>query len=279
MGRPAGSVYLAWWMRGFIFHVIVLKRYVYLFIFIFFKFLTLLENKWCMYRQSACEVRYGYERGDVEAIGSGRQMMHLVHYFCLCLSPHLPSRSPIPVQKLMRRIMGWWLDHNWFGSLIFPWSLTVVSFIGCNVLSSKSYTCSRVILPTSRFMVLLPLLQIHIASLIFLVNWLSLYPVSLPPPSQWHTHRSILELWITASNAQKLDVIRTIMDRKNKIVTEEDDKKEEKKRLKSALKHCGYPRWTMDKVNQQMANKHTRSRTQRKRHRMIGQKVWWSSRT
>ena len=66
--------------------------------------------------------------------------------------------------------MGRWLDYNWLESLLFPRSLTVVSFPGCDVLSSESYTWFRVILPTSRFMVLLPLLRIQIASLIFLVN-------------------------------------------------------------------------------------------------------------
>ena len=85
--------------------------------------------------------------------------------------------------------MGWWLDHNWLGSLLFPRSLTVVSFPGCDVLSSESYTWSRVILPTSQFMVLLPLLP---------------------------------------------------------------------------FKHCGYPRWTWDKVNQQMANKHKTKETKKK---------------
>ena len=54
------------------------------------------------------------------------------------------------------------------------------------------------------------------------------------------------------------------MDRKNNIVTEEEDRKEEEERIKTALKHCGYPRWTWDKVNQQMANKHKTKETKKK---------------
>ena len=63
---------------------------------------------------------------------------------------------------------------------------------------------------------------------------------------------------------QKLGVIRTLMDRKNNIVTEEEDRKEEDERIKTALKHYGYPRWTWDKVNQQMANKHKTKETKEK---------------
>ena len=74
--------------------------------------------------------------------------------------------------------MGWWLNHNWLGSLLFPWSLTVVSFPGCDVLSSESYTWSRVILPTSQFMVLFP----------FCVSkWFcSHFCVSSLPQWRWH---------------------------------------------------------------------------------------------
>ena len=51
---------------------------------------------------------------------------------------------------------------------------------------------------------------------------------------------------------QKLGVIRTLYDRKNNIVTEEDDKKQEEKKVQEALKTCGYPKWTFDKVKNQM---------------------------
>ena len=42
------------------------------------------------------------------------------------------------------------------------------------------------------------------------------------------------------------------MDRKNAIVTEEDDKKQEEDTIRNALKQCGYPNWTMEKVKKDM---------------------------
>ncbi|XP_072016904.1 uncharacterized protein [Amphiura filiformis] len=51
---------------------------------------------------------------------------------------------------------------------------------------------------------------------------------------------------------QKLGVIRTLMDRKNRIITEESDKEAEDTTIKKALHTCGYPPWSIDKVTQQM---------------------------
>ena len=53
---------------------------------------------------------------------------------------------------------------------------------------------------------------------------------------------------------QKLGVISTLMDRMENIVTEEEDKKEEEQRIRSALKQCGYPKWAMDRVKQQITD-------------------------
>ena len=53
----------------------------------------------------------------------------------------------------------------------------------------------------------------------------------------------------------KLGVIRTLMDRMENIVTEEQDKKEEEQRIRTALTHCGYPKWALDRVKQQIVNK------------------------
>ena len=53
----------------------------------------------------------------------------------------------------------------------------------------------------------------------------------------------------------KLGVIRTLMDRMENIVTEEQDKKEEELRIRTALTHCGYPKWALDRVKQQFLNK------------------------
>ena len=51
---------------------------------------------------------------------------------------------------------------------------------------------------------------------------------------------------------QKLGVVRTLMDRKDHIVTEEEDKINEDKKVEEALKVCGYPTWAFEKVKKQM---------------------------
>ncbi|XP_072022972.1 uncharacterized protein [Amphiura filiformis] len=54
---------------------------------------------------------------------------------------------------------------------------------------------------------------------------------------------------------QKLGVVRTLLDRKDSIVTEEEDKQQEEARVKQALNRCGYPNWAIEKVKQQMTDK------------------------
>ena len=55
---------------------------------------------------------------------------------------------------------------------------------------------------------------------------------------------------------QKLGVVRTLMDRKDNIVTEQNDREEEDQRIKKVLAECNYPKWAMDRVQQQMQSKH-----------------------
>ncbi len=52
----------------------------------------------------------------------------------------------------------------------------------------------------------------------------------------------------------KLGVVRTLMDRCQKLVTDEQDRKEEENHIRTALKKCGYPEWTFNKVKQQIEN-------------------------
>ena len=52
---------------------------------------------------------------------------------------------------------------------------------------------------------------------------------------------------------QKLGVIRTLYDRMNKVITEDEDKKVEEIHVQHALENCGYPKWTFDKVKDKMA--------------------------
>ncbi|XP_072023172.1 uncharacterized protein [Amphiura filiformis] len=44
----------------------------------------------------------------------------------------------------------------------------------------------------------------------------------------------------------KLGVVRTLLDRMDKIVTEPEDRQKEEDNIKKALKMCGYPEWTVE---------------------------------
>jgi len=46
----------------------------------------------------------------------------------------------------------------------------------------------------------------------------------------------------------KLGVVRTLLDRKDSIVSEESDRVAEEEHIKKALRRCGYPEWTIKKV-------------------------------
>ncbi len=54
---------------------------------------------------------------------------------------------------------------------------------------------------------------------------------------------------------QKMGVIRTLLNRCEEIVTEEEDKKEERCTIMEALETCGYPRWTVMKVKEDLKKK------------------------
>ena len=46
----------------------------------------------------------------------------------------------------------------------------------------------------------------------------------------------------------KLSVVRTLLNRKEDIITNEVDKKEEDDHIRTALKTCKYPTWAIDPV-------------------------------
>jgi hypothetical protein len=50
----------------------------------------------------------------------------------------------------------------------------------------------------------------------------------------------------------KLSVVRTLLDRSRSLVSETIDKEEEEKHVETALMSCGYPKWTFNKVKNQM---------------------------
>ena len=49
---------------------------------------------------------------------------------------------------------------------------------------------------------------------------------------------------------QKLGVVRTLLDRKDNIVTEDADKEKEENIIREPLSDCGYPGWAVDKVKE-----------------------------
>ena len=57
----------------------------------------------------------------------------------------------------------------------------------------------------------------------------------------------------------KLGVVRTLMDRCESLVTEDQDKVNEEKHIQQALTKCGYPKWTIDKVKRSMKKKKTKT--------------------
>jgi len=53
----------------------------------------------------------------------------------------------------------------------------------------------------------------------------------------------------------KLAVIRTLLERCYSTVTGEDDRKKEEEHVAKALRKCGYPPWTIDRVKQDIVEK------------------------
>ena len=55
------------------------------------------------------------------------------------------------------------------------------------------------------------------------------------------------------------------MDRKNTLVSTENDKNKEELHIRTALQNCGYPNWIFEKVKQDQRNKESKaSKTNKK---------------
>jgi hypothetical protein len=63
----------------------------------------------------------------------------------------------------------------------------------------------------------------------------------------------------------KLGVVRTLLDRANNIISNEEAKDEEEKHIKKALKTCGYPAWTITKTKQNIKRKEDKNKKQSKK--------------
>ena len=70
---------------------------------------------------------------------------------------------------------------------------------------------------------------------------------------------------------QKLGVIKTLLGRCNKNVTEPEDRRKEEEHITRALQECGYPKWTMRKVgeNQQRQRRTTENKNNEKSRCMV----------
>ena len=53
----------------------------------------------------------------------------------------------------------------------------------------------------------------------------------------------------------KLGVVRTLLDRMDRILTEDVDKQKEEDTIKKALGKCGYPSWSFEQVKKKMQSK------------------------
>jgi len=62
-------------------------------------------------------------------------------------------------------------------------------------------------------------------------------------------------------------VTRTLMDRKDTLVSTEDDKDREELHIRNALKSCRYPEWIFDKVNHDQCQKRKKTIDTKKRNK------------
>jgi len=65
----------------------------------------------------------------------------------------------------------------------------------------------------------------------------------------------------------KSGVVRTLMDRKDTLMSTEDDKDREELHIRNALKSCGYPKWIFDKVKHDHCQKRKKTIETNKRNK------------
>ena len=62
-----------------------------------------------------------------------------------------------------------------------------------------------------------------------------------------------------------MGVTKTLLNRCEEIITEEEDKEEERGTIMKALEACGYPRWTVTNVKNDMEKKEQKKKGNNKR--------------
>ena len=75
---------------------------------------------------------------------------------------------------------------------------------------------------------------------------------------------------------QKMGVARTLLNRCEEIVTEDEDRKEERNTIKTALNICGCPDWTITRVEETLRNKEENKGRETAGKRVARRtKGWW----
>ena len=64
---------------------------------------------------------------------------------------------------------------------------------------------------------------------------------------QWTSHHPV---------QQKIGIVRTLMHRADTLITDDRRKEGEKEKIRTALRHCGYPDWALKEGEQQGKKKH-----------------------
>ena len=72
----------------------------------------------------------------------------------------------------------------------------------------------------------------------------------------------------------KLRVVRTLLDRNPKFVTEQKDQEKEEEYIREALSVCGYPKWSVDKEKKQMKDKEDKIATKKPKKDQDTKKQW-----
>ena len=90
--------------------------------------------------------------------------------------------------------------------------------------------------------------------------WTLLSPGGRTDPSNyWFTGKPNTDQYLSFQShhplQHKLAVIRTLLERSDSIVTEEEDRKQEEEHIRTALHTCGYPDWAIKKVKEQINRK------------------------
>ncbi len=82
---------------------------------------------------------------------------------------------------------------------------------------------------------------------------------------QFHSHHPL---------HHKLGVVRTLIDRKESIVSEDKDRQKENDHINSALGQCGYPKWAINKVTNERQQPKPKQKQRKTVNRKKARALW-----